>query len=293
MIQIKNEFITVGINPKGAELASLISKSTGVEYIWRADPTYWGRHSCILFPVIGAVNQGVININGTAYPMKKHGLVRDIPFELGSKEPDRAVFILKSNEVSKQMYPFDWKLTVTYELLNTKCRIIYEVKNLNNASMPFSIGGHPGLTCPLAEDKKRSDYYLLFDQLETQDSPLLSKDGLVSGEAKRVLDNSNRIDIADDLFDEDALILSNFNSDTVSLVDDEDNVSIRFGIEGFTHLGIWSQGRDSPYVCIEPWMGHADPEGFEGDFYDKPGNVILEKGGVFSCEHWIQIYESI
>jgi len=260
MIKIKNGSIIVGIKEKGAELASLVSKTNEIEYIWKADPRYWGRHSCILFPVIGATCENVIHIADQEYPMKKHGLVRDIQFELTDHATDHAVFEVRSSETSRELYPF-----------------------------AFSLGGHPGITCPFTEDKRRSDYHLLFDQLETQDSPILSHNGLITSEIERVLDNSNRIDIKDELFDQDALILSNFNSSTVSIVDNNDVTQVTVGIEGFTHLGIWSEGRDSPYVCIEPWMGHADPEGYSGDFYDKPGNVVLEKGGFFRCEHWIRV----
>ena len=42
---IQNEFIRVGIKQKGAELASIVLLATEQEYMWGANPAYWGRHS--------------------------------------------------------------------------------------------------------------------------------------------------------------------------------------------------------------------------------------------------------
>ena len=43
------------------------------------------------------------------------------------------------------------------------------------------------------------------------------------------------------------------------------------------YLGVWSKpGAD--FVCIEPWHGITDPEGFSGDFTEKPGVFVLKAG---------------
>jgi len=46
-------------------------------------------------------------------------------------------------------------------------------------------------------------------------------------------------------------------------------------------LGLW-QVPGARYICIEPWQGHADPLGFDGEFITKPGLVILPPGEVRS-----------
>ena len=40
---------------------------------------------------------------------------------------------------------------------------------------------------------------------------------------------------------------------------------------------IWTKP-GAHYVCIEPWHGIADPEGFTGDFRDKPGVFEVPAG---------------
>ncbi len=43
------------------------------------------------------------------------------------------------------------------------------------------------------------------------------------------------------------------------------------------HLGIWTKP-GAGFICIEPWQGHADPEGFEGELAGKPGIVLVQPG---------------
>src|SRR3546814_12669761 len=46
-------------------------------------------------------------------------------------------------------------------------------------------------------------------------------------------------------------------------------------------LGLW-QKPGAHYLCIEPWAGMADPEGFDGDIWMKPGIMRLEPGAQHS-----------
>ena len=47
---------------------------------------------------------------------------------------------------------------------------------------------------------------------------------------------------------------------------------------GAASLGVWTKP-GAPYVCIEPWRGMADPEGFTGDIRQKPGIFEVPPGG--------------
>ena len=59
MIQtIENEFLIVQINDTGAELVSLKSKKTGIEYLWQGDAKYWKGRSPVLFPICGRLYKG-------------------------------------------------------------------------------------------------------------------------------------------------------------------------------------------------------------------------------------------
>ncbi len=274
---IGNEYLKVGILERGAELASLVDLSDQKEYIWQADDSrFWGRHSSILFPVIGACNNDIIRVNGHSYPMPKHGIVRNAKFDIEKKASDQIVFILKSTLETKKHYPFDWTLKIHYALVERSLSITYEVINDNEVELPYSIGGHPAFRCPIQDGLRRSEYNLEFDKEEYQNSPKIDHNGLISKETINILDGSNKINLEDHLFDEDAIILTQLKSTKVAI---RSNIGTGSALEvtfdGFTHLGIWSNPGVPPFVCIEPWCGIADPIGYEGDICSKPGILNL------------------
>ena len=43
-------------------------------------------------------------------------------------------------------------------------------------------------------------------------------------------------------------------------------------------LGVWTKPK-AGYICIEPWQGIADPEGYTGELRDKPGIVLVPAQG--------------
>ena len=45
----------------------------------------------------------------------------------------------------------------------------------------------------------------------------------------------------------------------------------------FIHAALWTRPA-APFVCLEAWTGYSDPDGFEGDLFDKPGMRALEPG---------------
>ena len=56
--KIENEFLSVEINSLGAELFSVKSKKTGVEYLWQGNANYWKSRATVLFPVCGRIFSG-------------------------------------------------------------------------------------------------------------------------------------------------------------------------------------------------------------------------------------------
>ena len=48
-------------------------------------------------------------------------------------------------------------------------------------------------------------------------------------------------------------------------------------MENFPHVVLWSRP-GAPYLCIESWTGHGDPEGFAGELADKPSMIALAPG---------------
>jgi galactose mutarotase-like enzyme len=256
--------------------------------MWQADPNYWGRHSCILFPFVGKLNNDRYRAGGETFSMGQHGFARDMPFEVVASGDDFLELALESTPVAIEKFPFPFRLTAAYRLEGNTLEIRYMVENTGEGLLYFSIGAHPGFNCPLKEGEKRSDYRLRFNRPETAVSYLL-QNGLLSGKTANVLKKETDLPISDSLFDQDALIFKGLASDSVSLVNKEGKAILTVGFPETPYLGIWSKSQDSPFVCIEPWFGLADQVGFEGDISDKEGINCLAPEELFSCVHTITI----
>ena len=77
----------------------------------------------------------------------------------------------------------------------------------------------------------------------------------------------------DDLFVDDALIFDAHTSRGLTY-GAPGYPGLRVDFPEMPELGIWTKP-GAPYVCVEPWAGIADPEGFEGEFADKPGVISI------------------
>ena len=111
-IQYKDTYAV--INTKGAELKEV--NSSGVDYFWNSDPKYWGRSAPLLFPIIGTCKDKKAIIDGVTYDMPKHGIVRDLEFNVVSQEDNMVELSVSFNEETLKYYPFKFKLVVTYTL---------------------------------------------------------------------------------------------------------------------------------------------------------------------------------
>ena len=75
--QLQNDQLALTIHSLGAELTSLKDSLTQTEYIWQADPTFWKRHSPVLFPIVGSLKNKAYTYADQTYPMGQHGFARD------------------------------------------------------------------------------------------------------------------------------------------------------------------------------------------------------------------------
>ncbi|MFY0607852.1 MAG: aldose 1-epimerase family protein [Cyclobacteriaceae bacterium] len=286
-MQISNQYLKANFQSKGAELISLIKIDTGQEYIWQADPAHWARFTPILFPIVGRLKNDRYTHHGHTYAMSQHGFARDKQFAVVNQSASSITFSLLSSAETLENYPFVFELCITYTLTENVLNTKYEVKNAGNSEMYFSIGGHPAFKCAMTLAGTRSDYHLLFDKEETAPAHMLDE-GVFSGKTKPSLEGG-RLDIRDDLFDDDALVYKNLQSSKVTLIS-KDRKWLTFDFEGFPYLGIWSKSRRSPFVCIEPWYGLADHREHSGELSEKEGIQSLKSSEVFACEYAIQIH---
>lgn len=236
--KLENELIAIEVEEHGAELKSLVRKNTGKEYMWKADPKFWGRTSPVLFPFVGAVKDKQFRTKGQTYTMGQHGFARDMDFTLDSQTEDTLWFVLKSNEETMAKYPYAFTLRIGYHIEENKLEVLWQVENPSEEELPFSIGGHPAFNRP-------KNCKIRFDVA----GPLTSTtivDGLVgNGTVDYELKNSY-LTVTDHLFDDDALVIENQNVHEVSLCDMEGNPYLTVTMDA-PLFGVWSPaGADVP-----------------------------------------------
>ncbi|MCY6356512.1 aldose 1-epimerase family protein [Clostridium sp. ZS2-4] len=288
ILKLENEILEVSIENMGAQLTSIKGKKDNIEYLWTADPKYWGRHSPILFPIVGKVKNNQYRIEDKVFNLNQHGFVRNCDFTLIEEKDDRITYRLTSNEETLERYPYKFQLDVEYILIENSLEIIYRVRNIDDKDVFFSIGAHPGFNCPLMEGETMEDYYLEFSEKETVNRELIdAKVGLYTGESEELLKNESKISLKKELFKDDALVFKNLKSNRISLKNNKNNKVITVDFKGFPYLGVWSQSFGAPFVCIEPWYGHADFIDFDGDFREKEGIMKLGVEEEFECKHCI------
>lgn len=280
MYTIENHDLKVRIQPKGAELQSIYGKHTDLEYLWGGDPAFWGKHSPLLFPIVGTLKGNTYYYEGKAYSLPRHGFARDREFAVEAQTADSIQFLLKSDQESLAVYLFAFELRVTYQLRPVGLTTTYQVKNPAATPMYFSIGGHPAFRVPLVAGTDYSDYYLEFDGVETAPRWPISKDGLIEREPQPLLQGTAVLRLDKKLFEKDALVFKNLVSTGVTLRSGRTPRGFRMDFRGFPYLGIWAaSGAD--FVCIEPWCGIADPVSGDQQLTSKEGVNRLEGGGVF------------
>ena len=274
---LQNEFLKVEVAALGAELTSIINLENNKEYLWQADAKYWKRHAPVLFPIVGSLKDKQYTFEKNTYEMSQHGFARDLNFEITQQTAHSLWQFLESNERTKAVYPFDFKLEIGYELKEKTITVIWKITNEGNEKMYYSIGAHPAFNCPLNSAKSQTDYYIGFEtEKETLDYGLLNAEGLLTNESYQLPLENGHYKITSHLFDQDALIIENHQVQKVWLADENKKpyVTVIFDAPLF---GLWSPAqKEAPFVCIEPWYGRCDKADFNGTLEEREwGNTLL------------------
>lgn len=279
-MNLSNGILSVEICSHGAELKSAVKN--GFEYMWCGDEKYWGRTSPVLFPFVGGLKDKKYRLGETEHSMGQHGFARDCEFELTDKTETSVSYILKSDENSKKIYPFEFELLIKYTLVNSTIKVEWTVENKDEKEILFSIGAHPGFNL------KDGDNYFKFDNKNDIVYNLIDENGLYKDE-KYVLQNSGCVKIESSMFDNDALIIEDEQAKEVSLCDSKKNpyVTVRFDAPLF---GLWSPAKkNAPFVCIEPWYGRCDRTDFCGELSEKDYIMKVSAGDTFKAEYEIEL----
>lgn len=281
IITLSNDVISAQINTLGAELCSL-KNANNRESIWEGNPTYWGKHSPVLFPIVGTLKNNSYNHNNKEYQLTRHGFARDMEFELVGKTSSSASFSIHSNSATLANYPFQFELQIQYIIVHSTLEITYTVINKDTTAIPFSIGAHPAFALP----GNFENYSLEFEKEEPLEYTLLDND-LVSTQTETIATISNSIPLTYKLFERDALIFKKLQSNSLTILDKEKPL-LKVNFEDFPNLGIWTKV-GAPFICIEPWFGYSDTIESNGNLFEKEGVIVLEANDTFQTKFSLEI----
>ncbi|AWA30085.1 aldose epimerase [Flavobacterium magnum] len=277
---ISNGNVSAAINHHGAELISLTYQ--GREYLWDGNPEFWGKHSPVLFPIVGTLKNDKYLFNDRQYHLNRHGFARDMVFSLESKTDESATFLLKSDSETLKVYPFDFELRIVYSVSAEAVTIAYRVSNLGDGQQYFSLGAHPAFALP----EPFANYALEMVSAKTLVSSLLDN-GLLSGRTMTLPLIEGRLPLDYALFDTDALIFRNAGFHSLTLLENQKPI-LKVDFEDFPDLGLWTK-TGAAFLCIEPWLGYADALDANHQLKEKPGIIALEPAQDFNAQFKITL----
>ncbi len=275
--EIKNEFLTVRADTKGAILWS-VTDHENWEYIWQGEEKYWNERGANLFPYIARMWEKSYTFQGKTYHMDIHGFAKDTEFQYQSAGADELVFVMEDSEETLQQYPFHFCFEVRYKLTGKNLLVQYTVENKDSKTMYFGVGGHPGFNVPMEEGLAFHDYVLEFSKNCSPNRVLFSQECFVEGKAPYILDGEKEIRLRHNLFDEDAIVLEE-TSGEVTLHCKSGKKGVKMSYQDMPYVGFWHMPcTDAPYVCIEPWSSLPSRQGITEELEKQENLLSLEAG---------------
>lgn len=278
---LKNEFLTVKIEDVGAQLASVQDKK-GTEYLWQGDPDIWPRRAPLLFPIIARLKDSRYTLGEEVYTIPTHGFCRDALFAAQQHSDLSVSFTLTESPETLAVFPFAFRLTVTYTLKDNRLIKAHKVENCSEQTMYYEVGGHDGFRAPLEEGETMSDYAIRFPDttairpFEMEPAPSF----LLAPKERTIPLENGRLPLSPARFGLDTIILEQIPQSRATLVDGQDRPRVTLEFADFPYLGIWTQGKpyDTNYICIEPWTTLPDATFVGRGLADKAGIRALAPG---------------
>lgn len=274
---LSNASLTAAVRTLGGELVSLRDRA-GAEYIWQGDPAFWSGQNPVLFPIVGSLKDGKVDIGGRTFEMGRHGFARGSEFTLVDQGSDFAVLELRESPETLARFPFPFILQVRHRLLENGFSTTFIVENPGTEPLPFCVGAHTAIRCPLSQGERFEDYELTFDQPEDADTLLLTPQGLLRDGGREPMLRGGKAALDYETFRRlDTIIFQGLRSQSVTLRHKETGRGVSLDFRGFPMIAFWTKP-GAPFLCMEPWHGCAAYTGESGRFRDKPHVLTLAPG---------------
>lgn len=204
---------------------------------------------------------------GTRRPMPMHGFARQGKFNVTRLDARGFTAVLEPDAEANEAYPFKYEFTVAYRFSELGLACELTLRNNDTQPIPWSAGHHFYFTLPWTEGLTRDDYIIRIPATRTQRQDAKGK--LIPGPALKPEEKLSN----DALIDTFHLGLKS-NAVTFGSTSGPGQVTVRNGSSAVpppeATFVTWTLAPDSPFYCVEPWMG--------------PANAAENKVGL----HWVQ-----
>ena len=214
----------------------------------------------ILFPFNGrSFVDGEIffwkDANGVKRPMPMHGIARQGDFKVIGIDAGGFQAQFVPGAEAKEAYPFDYEFTVSYRFESFGLTCEFALKNLGQTPIPWSAGHHFYFTLPWTPGSARGDYLIRIPAGHTlRQDP---KGKLIPGAKLDGDQNMANPDLIDTFH-------TGLRSSEVRFGEKgkPGDVVIKLGTDKVpppdATIVTWTLAPDSPFFCVEPWMGPAN-----------------------------------
>ena len=272
--------LTATVDSMGAQLMSLTC--AGAEYLWQGDPKFTPRRAPVLIPNLASLKKYEAKSAQGPVCLKRHGIARTREHSIVERSESSVTFQLDSDEATRELYPFDFRLNMTYSTDGTSLAQRFAVTNTGDVDLPFTLGGHPAFNVPMpgAEGERFDDYALIFAERWSPEVPVIDERGLHDfGRMTRLMDNDRELPLSHELIERHAtLVFHDVPKSRVTLVGKRSNHGVELEFDGFDYLGVWTASTESPFIAVEPWHGCASAYDESGRFEDKRSTITLAPG---------------
>jgi len=219
----------------------------------------------ILFPICGNLPDDAYTVNGKQYKLKQHGFARNSAWEVTEQSHGSCAsltVLLNSSEDIRAVYPFDFKVAFTYQVLGNSLTIKQSYTNLSEETMAFATGFHPYFK---VEDKSQ----LAVDIPATE---------YVAKDTQEIIPFDGSFDYDREEID---AAFPGVSKDSTSFTDNQRGLKVEISYpELFSTVVFWTvKGKD--FICLEPWSAPRNALN-TGDKLTR-----LEPGS--SLETWIKL----
>lgn len=190
--------------------------------------------------------------SGAILPMPNHGFARQGTFELESVASDGFIARFQPSDEAKEGYPFEYNFYVHYRFFELAMEVSLTLENTGSEPIPWSAGHHFYFNLPWHSDLGREHYRIEFPKAKANYQDAAGN--LDQLKAFPLVDSFGNPELCD-------RIHTKLKKPEVTFgpAGGEEQIKVSWsdseGTNPWHSLVTWTEAAESPFYCVEPWMG--------------------------------------